>query len=115
LAADRLRRDERLLGGWSWCAEGNLDAACSRRDACDLAEGLPEPLDLLFDGNNFFITLAHPGQIIRVPATGGTAVTAYVELGLSYLALNDACLFWSSATAITSISRDAADVAVLSN
>jgi hypothetical protein len=80
-----------------------------------LAEGFPEPLDLLFDGNNFFITLAHPGEIIRVPATGGTAAGAYVELGMTNLALNDTCLFWSSATTITSVSRDAADVAVLSN
>jgi hypothetical protein len=76
--------------------------------------GFSQPHALVFDGTSFFVTAGAGGHsLVRIPAEGGDSIFAYGEAGLSHLALNDDCLFWSSASTVTAVSRAAADVAGL--
>jgi hypothetical protein len=75
----------------------------------ELASGLLEPHDIVFDGTGFFVSTGR-GVVERVPASGGTADSVFVEEGITNLALDDTCMYWSSATTISSVSRSAADV-----
>ncbi|HEX7481632.1 MAG TPA: hypothetical protein VF331_27755 [Polyangiales bacterium] len=77
-----------------------------------LTQGLSEPHALVFDGNNFFVTTAGGGLwLLRIPSAGGTPVTAESEQGITGLALDESCLYWSSALGISSLATSAADVA----
>jgi hypothetical protein len=72
-----------------------------------VADDLAKPIDLVFDGEDYFVAGAR-GYIARVPADGGKARFIYGEPGMSDLALEGECLFWSSAETITSVSISAA-------
>jgi hypothetical protein len=78
-----------------------------------LANGFREPLGLVFDGANFFVTVGGGGlYLLRIPAAGGTPVMLLLPGGLiSGIAMDETCLYWSSATGIYSLTKSAADTA----
>jgi hypothetical protein len=77
-----------------------------------LAEGFSEPIDLIYDGNNFFVTAGGGAlSLLRIPSGGGTPLVAESETGISSMALDETCLYWSSLNGISSLARSAADVA----
>jgi hypothetical protein len=77
-----------------------------------LAGDLSQPHDLVFDGTSFFVSTGGGGlALYRIPATGGQPVLIHGAANLSSLALDDACLYWSSATGIYSWALSAANAA----
>ncbi len=78
----------------------------------ELAQGFREPLGLLFDEKNFFVTSGGAGlQLLRIPEAGGPALTVAAGQLISEMAMDESCLYWSSAQGIFSMSKAAADVA----
>jgi hypothetical protein len=77
-----------------------------------LAEGLTQPHNLVFGGASIFVATGAGGALLyRVPASGGTPGLIQSQAGLSSLALDGTCLYWSSFSGIYSWSRSAADAA----
>jgi hypothetical protein len=77
-----------------------------------LIEGLSGMTHLVFNGKNFFVTLGGGGLgIYRIPAEGNEATAIVTGTGISGLALDDECLYWSSFYGIFSLALRAADVA----
>jgi hypothetical protein len=95
-----------------------MSAAIMRKDgAADpvvvtQSDSLGEAHDLIFDGRNFFVTAgAGGGLLYRVPAEGGQPLLLAINSGLTALAMDDTCIYWSSIDGIFSLSREAADAA----
>jgi len=77
-----------------------------------LIEGLSGMTHVVFDGKNFFVTLGGGGLgIYRIPAEGNEATAIVTGTGISGLALDDECLYWSSFEGIFSLALRAAAVA----
>jgi hypothetical protein len=77
-----------------------------------LFQGFTEPHALVFDGNDFFFTVGASGlALFRVPSAGGTGAVVESEVGITGLALDEACIYWSSISGIWSLARSTADVA----
>ena len=58
---------------------------------------LSEPQDLVFDGNIFFASGGSPvGNLLRVPSTGRPVVQIATWAGLSKVAVDETCVYWSS-------------------
>ena len=79
-----------------------------------LSSGIVEPHDVVFDGEFFYIAGGR-GSISRISADGGPPVPIYAEPGITSLEIEGSCLYWSSATSISSVSIDAARTAHLPN
>jgi hypothetical protein len=77
-----------------------------------LASGIAQPHDLMFDGEVFYVSGGR-GLVSRVPGGGGAAVPAYSESGLTDLAIEGPCLYWSSPWTISVVSLEAAREAKL--
>ena len=98
-----------------WIAGAPLAATLARlgKDGhrTTLAPDVTEAHALLYDGNNFFVTVGAVGlSLLRVPVAGGSSFLVATEPATS-LALDDDCLYWAGAAGIFSISRAVADVA----
>jgi hypothetical protein len=77
-----------------------------------LFQGFTEPHGLVFDGTDFFFTVGAGGlALFRVPSAGGTAAVVESEVGISGVAFDEACIYWSSVSGIWSLARSTADVA----
>jgi hypothetical protein len=114
--------DESALGpllcgdGVCWMSGAALDASLKQRapdgSSSVLSTGLRQPHDLVFDGRHFFVTTDAGGMNLRrIPAGGGTADIIHGGAGISSLALDDACLYWSQLSGIYTWSLTAATAA----
>jgi hypothetical protein len=75
-------------------------------DSGDLAE----PLAMVFDGENFFVAAGAGGQLlVRVPSGAGAPTIVEARGGMSGLAMDPDCLYWSCADGIFSLARSVAD------
>jgi hypothetical protein len=91
---------------------GNLMQLAPGAPPLALAADFSEPHDLVFDGNNFFVTTGGGGlSLTRVPSAGGTPALVESEIGITSMTLDETCLYWSSLRGISSLARSAADVA----
>jgi hypothetical protein len=75
-----------------------------------LATGLTQPHGLVFDGQRFFVSTGR-GSLQRIPAAGGEPVAIHGDSLLSSLAVDDTCLYWSSASGIHAWALSAAAAA----
>jgi hypothetical protein len=76
-----------------------------------LAENIPEPHAVVFDGSNFFVSSGGGGlSLLRIPAAGGKPVLV-PSAGAVSLALDETCLYWSGAGGIYNMSTGASHVA----
>jgi hypothetical protein len=100
-------------GDLCWLNSNRIGEAAVMRRSPDgriatVGAGLSEPHALVFDGRDFFVAAGAGGlALYRIPASGGTPAVVYVEEGLTHIAVNDSCLFWSSASTVSTVSRDA--------
>lgn len=71
-----------------------------------LASGFSEPHDLVFDGQQFFLSSGAGGlRLDRIPAEGGEPSTVAGGIGMASLALDDDCLYWADFEGVWSILR----------
>ena len=67
---------------------------------------LSEPMGMVFDGSDFFVTTAAGGPVSRVPAAGGNPVVLGTTGG-GGLAVDDFCVYWSDYQGIHSLLKTA--------
>jgi hypothetical protein len=99
-----------------WVGGPAMDASLKRRTPDGsirvVVSGLRQPHAVVFDGTSFFVSGAGGGLFLyRIPASGGDAEVIHGSGGLSSLALDDECLYWSAAAGIFTWARSAANAA----
>ncbi len=95
-------------------SNGRLARKDPNRDPVTLAMSLAlfEPHALVFDGTDFFVSAGGGGgALYRIPATGGDPILVAIGPGLSSIAADDSCIYWSTIQGIFSLRLDTADAA----